>query len=143
MASTVLTYDPKKFSLIIGGNIIGGFVEDDFVEVERDEDAYKKYAGVSGEIARVKNLNRSGSIKLRLMQSSDSNDALSLLAALDEFANLGVVPILARDHSGRSLFAAVLGWVKKYPKATWKKDVSGWEWIIDTTSLTIYVGGTQ
>jgi hypothetical protein len=141
VSGTVLTYDPKKFSLAIGGYIMGGFADDDYVTVERDEDAYKKYVGVSGEVARVKNLNRAGHIVLRLMQSSDSNDALSLLAVLDEAADLGAVPVLARDHSGRSLFAAAFCWVKKFPKAVWKKDVALWEWSLDTTSLTVYTGG--
>lgn len=139
--SGVLTYDPKKFTLIVGGYIMTGFGPEDFVEVERDEDAYTKKVGVSGEVARVRNLNRAGVITLRLMQSSPSNDALSLLATLDEFADLGAVPILARDHSGRSLFTSVFGWVKRFPKTVWKKDVALWEWKIDTATLSIYMGG--
>lgn len=141
--ANVLQYDPADFTLVVGGYIIGGFADDEFVDVERDEDAYIKKVGVGGEVARMKNKNRSGRIIIRLMQSSPSNDALSLLAVLDEFGDFGAVPILARDHSGRSLFATPLGWIKKFPKAMWRKEVEIREWVLDTISLSIYVGGNK
>jgi hypothetical protein len=137
----VLQYDPKKITLVIGGYIMEGFVEDEFIDVERDEDAYTKKVGVSGEVARIKNKNKAGKITVRLMQSSPSNDELSLLATLDEFADVGAVPILCRDDSGRALFASIFGWVKRFPKAIYRKDITGREWQIDTASLEVYLGG--
>lgn len=139
----VLQYDPKGFVLIVGGYIMGGFADNDFIEIERDEDAFTKRVGVSGEVSRIQNLNKAGRITIRLMQSSSSNDALSLLATLDEAGGFGAVPVLARDHNGRALFAAVFGWVKRLPKTVWKKDVAVWEWVIDTTTLSIYAGGAN
>jgi hypothetical protein len=138
---SVFQYDPKAFSMIVGGKIITGFSDDDFVEVEREEDAWMKKVGVDGEVTRAKSNNRSGHITLRIMQSSSSNDDLSAFALLDEASNGGAVPVLAKDGSGRSLFATDAGWVKKFPKATWKKGVAFYEWVIDTGNLDIFIGG--
>lgn len=137
----VFQYDPKQFALIVGGETITGFSDDDFVEVEREEDAWTKKVGVDGEVTRAKSNNRSGHITLRIMQSSSSNDHLSALALLDEASNGGAVPVLAKDGSGRSKFGTDAGWVKKFPKTTWKKGVAFWEWVIDTGNLDIFVAG--
>ena len=139
--SSGYTYDPKLGVLIVGGNIIQGFAEDDMIEVSRDEDMWKKKVGTDGEVTRGKTNNKAGSIIIRLMQSSASNDVLSALALADEASNAGAVPVMFRDGSGRSLFATDFGWVKRFPKTAWKNDVSFWEWTIDTGVLNIFVGG--
>lgn len=138
---SVFTYDPKQYTTIIGGNIITGFSDDDFVEIEREEDAWTKKVGVDGEVTRAKSNNRSGHIILRVMQSSASNDALSALALLDEASNTGAVPGLAKDGSGRSAFATDTCWIRKFPKTVWKRGVAFWEWTIDTGALDIFIGG--
>lgn len=143
MASTVLNYDPKQIHVIVGGSIIGGFAEDEFVEVERDVDSFTKYVGCGGEVARIKTTNRAGKITLRLMQSSPSNDELSLLAELDEtFLNAGAVPMLIRDQGGSTLFTSVFCWVRRFPKVIWKRNVEMREWVLDTASLITFVGGS-
>lgn len=138
----MFTYDPKQFVTIIGGNIMDGFSDDDFVEIERDEDAFQKKVGVDGEITRAKSNNRSGKITLRLMQSSGSNDKLSALALLDEsIANSGAVAALAKDGTGRSAFTTDFCWVKKFPKVVYKKGVAFFEWTLDCANLAIFIGG--
>ena len=138
---TVFTYDPKQFATVIAGNIITGFSDDDFVEIEREEDAWVKKVGVDGEVTRAKSNNRSGHIILRIMQSSVSNDALSALAALDETANKGTGTAVATDGTGRSAYFADTCWVRKFPKTVWKRGVAFWEWTIDTGSLDVFIGG--
>lgn len=138
---TIFSYDPKEVTLIVGAFHITGFAEDDFIDVERDEDAFTKKVGVSGEVGRMQNANITGHVIFSLMQSSISNDALSLLAALDQGQGVGAVPVTCRDLSGRSVFASPFAWVKKYPKAGWKKDVSNWVWTLDTAAMLIYMGG--
>lgn len=141
MASNVFTYDPAAVHLTVGGLLIGGFAEDEFIEVERDADAYTKFVGAGGEVARIKNANRAGKVVVRLMMSSPSNDEFSALAELDEFADLGAVPILLRDQNGFTLWSSVYCWVKKLPKTVWKKDVEVREWTLDTGRLLGFVGG--
>lgn len=137
----MLQFDPKLFTVIIAGKIITGFADDDFIEVERDEDMWTKKVGVDGEVTRAKSNNKSGKVTIRLMQSSMSNDDLSTLALLDEAANTGAGALLCKDTSGRSVFASDSAWVKKFPKAGYKKGVNIMEWVIDTGVLNVYVGG--
>jgi len=141
--AVVYSFDPASVSLVVGGVLLSGFADDAHITVQRDEDGYTKKVGISGEVARLKNLNRSGRITVRLMASSSSNDELSLLAALDEAQGVGAVPVLCRDRSGRSVFATSFAWVKKYPAAGWTKDVPTWEWTLDTAALFLFVGGTN
>lgn len=142
MANTVLTYDPKQFSMICGDKIIGGFADDDFIEVERDEDAFSKKAGVDGIVTRAKNNVRMGKITIRIMQSSPSNDDLTAFAKLDEATPpAGSFAATARDGSGRSAFSAQTAWIKKLPKTVFKKDIEMREWVIDCGSLDVSIGG--
>lgn len=142
MANTVFQYDPKAFSMICGGNVISGFADDSFVEVERDEDAASKKTGVDGQVTRAMIRMYTGKITIRLMQSSASNDALTSFALLDQnVPPAGTFSILAKDESGRSVFSSQTAWVKKFPKVTYKKDVEVWEWVIECGQLNIFIGG--
>lgn len=131
--------------MLVGGFLISGFAEDEIVRVVRDADAFFKHVGTSGEVARVQNLNQAGQITIRLMQSSASNDDLSVLASLDVATSglAGAVPVLMKDPSGRSLNVAAFGWVKKIPDATFGKDVGSREWVIDCATLATFAGGNN
>jgi hypothetical protein len=143
MANNVLQYDPKNFTMICGPNVISGFADDSFVEVERYDDAFTMKTGVDGVTTRAKNSMYAGKITIRLMQSSASNDALSNFALLDQQdPPTGSFAILAKDTLGRSVFSAQTAWVKKFPKSEWKKDVNTVEWVLDCGSpLQIFIGG--
>lgn len=138
---TVLTYDPKQFSLICGGKIIHGFADGSSIEVERNEQAFNLKVGVDGEGTRAKSNNRSAKITVHLMQSSSSNDDLSAFAAADELSNTGIFPVIAKDGSGRSLFAAVTAWVMKYPKSDFAREAGERVWVLETNDMDFFVGG--
>jgi hypothetical protein len=142
----VLQYDPKQVSVVLTKSdgktyILSGFSDDDFIEVERDEDAFTKKTGVDGQTTRAKNNARAGKVTVRLMQSSKSNDDLSALAILDEQSMGGSCSLAVSDKSGSSIFTADSAWVKKFPKPSFKKDVAAWEWVLDTSELTFILGG--
>ena len=142
MANTVLQYDPKNFTLVCGGFVISGFSDDSFVKVMRDQDAFSKKTGVDGITTRAKNSVYTGSITIKLMQSSASNDVLSNFALLDQQdPPVGEFAVLAKDTLGRSVFSAQTAWVKKFPDSEFKKDVNDREWVIDCGQLDIFVGG--
>lgn len=137
----VKTYDPAKFSLIFGGKIIHGFVEGTAIEVERNEQAFNLKVGVDGEGSRAKSNNRSGKVTIHLMQTSSSNDDLSAIALADELSNSGVNPLLAKDGSGRSAFAASTAWIQKVPKADFAKEIGERVWVLETNDLDVFIGG--
>lgn len=137
----VKTYDPKLFSCIVGGKIMTGFSDGTYIKLERNEQAFNLKVGVTGEATRAKNNNRSGKVTITLMQSSDSNDALSTFAAADELTNAGAVPVLIKDGSGSTVASAVTAWVQKYPNTEFQKEATTREWVLETDELLMFVGG--
>lgn len=138
---TVKTYDPSQVALIIGGFNITGFADGSFVTVARNADAFALYIGTDGEGTRAKSSNKSGRITITLSQSSDSNAILSAILLADELSNTGVVPVLIKDNSGTSLFAAETAWIVKAPDSEFGRELGSREWIIETDNLTPFVGG--
>ena len=137
------TYDPKQISVIVGGAIISGFADGEFVTTERNEDAFTLNVGADGEGGRVKSNNKSGRITLTLQQTSDSNLVLSGYAQADELRNAGVVPALIKDLKGDTLISAARAWVVKVPATPYAKDMQTRSWVIETDELIPVVGGNS
>lgn len=136
------TYDPAQVVFTFAGNLITGFAEGSFVEVSRDEDAFTKHVGSDGEVARTRNRNRAGSVKVTLMQTSESNDLLSAQAALDEAAGTGVGSLQVKDLGGTTLHDSPNAWIRKVANTTFAKEAGTREWVIDCDNLSMTVGGT-
>jgi hypothetical protein len=135
------TYDPKKIHFSFAGSILTGYAPDTFLEVERDEDAYTKQVGATGEVVRSRNNNRGGKITLTLMADSASNDILSAIAAADEVGNAGVAPVLGEDANGTTLFSGANAWIQKMPKVERGKEAGTVQWAFDVAELKIFAGG--
>lgn len=102
MANTYY-YDPNLVTIIVAGiPILSGFAEDEMCTFEREGDDFLDVAGVDGEVTRSKNLDNRGTFTLKLMQSSQFNNALSALRLLDKNADngAGVGPFLLKDRGG-------------------------------------------
>lgn len=137
----VKQFDPKVFSIIVGGKIISGFADGTFVKVTRDENAFAKKVGVDGEGARAKSANRGGTVEITLMQTSASNDDLSGFAIADEISGTGVVPVLVKDGSGRTVCQATTAWVQKFPDAEFGKEIGDRAWVLESDEINIFIGG--
>lgn len=135
------TYDPSQVLLTFNGYNISGFADGTFVNVARDEDMWSLQMGTDGEGTRSKSNNRSGTVSFTLMQSSDSNDILSGFAAADELSNSGMGPLLVKDNSGRSLYAAENAWIQKLPDSEFGREATSREWVLRTDHLQSFVGG--
>lgn len=137
----VRTYDPANVLVLIGGIPMSGFADGTFVMVTRDEDAFTKVSGADGETSRAKSNNRSGELTLTLMQTSMSNDILSGFALLDEVSNAGIVPILVKEIGTLTILMSGEGWIRKFPDASYSKDIENREWVFDLASLNMFEGG--
>jgi hypothetical protein len=120
---------------------MSGFADGTFVSVERSTDSFTKVSGADGIVSRAKTNDRSGSLKFTVAQTSPSNDILSAFALADEINNKGVVPVLIKDNSGRSVYISAFGWVKKPPTSEFGKDISSREWDLDLADLDVFLGG--
>ena len=136
-------YDVSQVAVIVGGVPMEGFADGTRVTVEFDEEQFTKVTGSDGLTTRSKSNNYAGNVTITLQQSSRSNDVLSGLWNADRVNNAGVVPILIKDNSGRTLWAAEHAWVQQMPSQEFGKESSDREWVLDTDKLTGIAGGNQ
>lgn len=141
MSVGLKTYDPNELSIIIGGHIVQGFADGSFLTVERNNDTFARTTGASGETARAKSNDRSGTFTITLMQSSLSNAVLQGFAVADELANAGTFPVLIKDNNGDDLFSAEIAWIQKPSSAEYGKEITEREWIVETGELIMNHGG--
>lgn len=137
------TYDPAEVYVTLGGNVISGYADGTFINIEFDEQQWNKTTGADGHTARSKTNNYAGKVTLTLMQTSAGNDVLSALWVADKRNNGGVVDLLVTDALGNTRWSATNAWVQKMPNQGFGKESDTREWVIDCTSLLGFAGGNQ
>jgi len=138
------TYDPSKLTVIVGGVIVTGFSDGDFITAKRDEDLYMKRVGADGHVARARNGNKSGTIEIKLLQSSPAVTELSALVALDNFLFDGdiLIPIsIVSPGDGAELVGATQAWLKTPPEMVFGKEVGERSFVFDCADLKMSIGG--
>lgn len=135
------TYDPKQYSLIVGGHIVGGFADGTFLTVARNNDTWALTMGADGEGARAKSNDKSGTFVFTLLQTSNSNSVLSGFHTADELSNGGQVPVLVKDNNGDTVLEATTAWVRKPADVELGKEITAREWTVETDNLSMLVGG--
>jgi len=133
----VRTYDPSYVSMFYGPIQMQGFAQDSAIGVEHDEDDWTLVVGVDGEGTRSKTSNRSATITVSLMQSSEVNDLLSAQRLLDinTPGGTGGQPIIIKDNNGTTLFACETAWIQKPPAAELNREATGREWVFRTDNV--------
>ena len=140
MANPLYTYDPSQVALSLGGVPISGYADGTMIEIERDEDTFTKVNGV-GIVSRAKSTSRGGMLRITLQQTSPSNDVLSGFVNADELTGTGVIPMLLKDLSGRSVSFAEHAWIKKPAPQTFAKEISNRVWEVDLADVDVFVAG--
>ncbi|HWJ97516.1 MAG TPA: phage protein [Acidimicrobiales bacterium] len=136
----VETYAPEELVITFGPVLMSGFADAD-VTIEHNEDSFTFKAGLDGKGTRTKNANKSGRVTVPLMQTSLANDLLSAIAQVDRKTGQGVFPLLAKDLSGRTVYAAQDAWIVKPPASGFGKEAGQRDWIFETDNLEFHVGG--
>lgn len=134
-------YDPKKVICSFAGIELLGYAEGTFVSAERQEDAYELSVGSAGDVTRVKNNNRTGTITVTLQHASPTNDRLSSQYATDELSGLATGSFIIKDLLGTTLVTAPQAWIKKLPTVEYGDTGPTREWTFDCSELIVFVGG--
>lgn len=135
------TYAPSDVSVIIAGHIVSGYADGAFVEVDYTNDRITMQKGADGETARVITSDDSGTITLRLQQTSLSNDVLSALFEADTISKKATFPLAINDDNGNTLVGTDAAWIKKLPTVSFGNELEDREWMIDCGSIKMFVGG--
>lgn len=139
----VKTYDPSNVSMLFGPIPMKGFAQDAAITVEHDEDDWTLVTGVDGEGTRSKTSNRSATITVALMQSSETNALLSAERELDLNTpnGTGGKALIIKDGSGTTVFSCATAWIQKAPTAELNREATTREWVFRTDSLVALHGG--
>ena len=141
----ITIYDSSEVVIIFAGLAPAGFADGEFVTCARNEPSFELTVGADGEATRSKTNNRSGQVTLNLLQGSNANDALSLLANLDENSpnGDGIGPFLLKDNSGRTVISAQNAWIRQRPEVSFGRTAdASREWILETSGLVFdNIGG--
>lgn len=136
------TYDFKSVAVIIGGRIMSGFAEgDDAIQIGFDNNHWSTQVGADGEVTRSKGNNNTGTLKIKLQQTSESNDVLSAFYQSDRLANSGKFPLMVKDNSGTSLYVAEDAWIEKVADSSFGANAGDREWTIKIANLVATLGG--
>jgi len=137
----VKTYRSSEVSASLGGAALSGYGDGTFVSVAYNNDFFSLAKGADGEGLRSSSEDLSARVTLTLMQGSASNDVLSAFLLADINSDVGGLPFLLKDASGRMLFSSASMWIVKYPDVERGKEGSMVSWVIETNSLQGFVGG--
>ena len=145
---TLKTYSADEVAVIFGGlDLNSGAGPDEFLSIEYDEDDFSLQIGVDGEGARSKTNNRSATITVTLMQTSNINAALSAANSADRNTPGGIVhplliTLLTSLVAGATTdkFVAVTAWIQKSPTRAYGRETGTREWVIRTDKLSAVDG---
>lgn len=134
-------YSADYVDITYGNVILTGYAET-FIEVEFEEDDFKKTVGALGDVTRSRMLNRSAKITVTLMDASESNEQLMLLAVEDRTKGGGYKPFLMKDRSSTTEVRATQTWVMKIPKVGRAKESGTTVWVFECAFAEITVGSS-
>jgi len=142
----VKTYDPNSVDVSVGGLLVkSGLAPDgDFVSVEPSGPDFELKQGIDGEAARVyKSGSKTGKAVVRVMHTSEGNNTLNALRALDIAApnggGIGAFQVL--DRSGGLVVEAESACVEGIPKVSRGGEVSIVEWTLLLANCTWNIEG--
>lgn len=138
-------YNSDEVSIIVGPVIItSGFADGEFLTIEGEADDTEDVAGTDGEVAVSRTNDRRATAMIKLMQTADANDGLSVLSNLARSAPAmvgGIVPFLVSDQNGRSLWTGENCWVQRPPDISLDRTAQSREWTIRIANLVRFDGG--
>ena len=109
-------YSPKDVKVSFNGITITGFSPDSFIRLKRAVEFVANTVGAQGDLSLTKVADRTGEIEIELMQTSESNTELSILANAQEVGGDIVIGVLTvQDPSGSVLALAINAYLKGHP----------------------------
>jgi hypothetical protein len=141
VSNVLKTYDFVALIITFRGVVLGGFADDSLMKITRNEETWRLKVGTTGEAARARNRNRSGSIELSLLQSASENDLLSQILAQDELDGTGIGPAMVRDLLGTTLVHGDGCFLEKPADSSYSKEIETRPWKIIVPDMDMFVGG--
>lgn len=138
-------FNADEVTLSIGNRLIdAGFSDGEFISIEESSPRIVKAVGTDGEVTIGRHNDRSATITIKLMSTSDGNDVLQDMADSNEDGPglPGVKPLYIRDRNGRAIHEGEHCWVEEMPSATYDRVATVREWKLGVARLKNSVRGS-
>jgi hypothetical protein len=144
MAGDLKVFNLENRIITHGTTQMDGWADGDVATVEWDDKAFSYKKGADGEAIIGKIYGRSGTMKLRLLQTSAANTKLSatLNLALKSKNGAGIAPLQMADVFGATLFHAQKAWIEGEPPVPTSADGAVIEWSIKFHNGEITIAGS-
>jgi hypothetical protein len=131
MANTLRPYSPEVVTTNWGAIMpIRGFEEGTFIEVARASENTRTKVGAQGDVGITLNADKTGTVTITLMQTSESNRLLSALqASQDSEGTLYRENLQIKDPSGSMLCECLGAHIMTPPVITLADDMSPKTWV--------------
>lgn len=137
------TFSIEEYSVLIDGVPITGYDEgDDVVQVARRVESMQDRVGADGEMTTYLSADRSGTVTVRLAQSSDFNATFTTLAQAAEAGSYVPLQILIRDLKGNDTVVATNCYITKPSDVTRGTGPNSQEWVMQSESCQILTLGS-
>lgn len=129
-------YDPRDYLLSINGVGVDPDGIDNFITYEPSADLVTRTAGTTGEQVHNTNTDTSGTLTVRILQTSTVNDALSILAALGtQFV------VQLTDLNGITNILSAESKVMRFPNLDLAAEAANNEWAISMLNVFVLIAG--
>lgn len=127
--------------LLVNGVPITGWDEgDDVINIERFNDSASHIVGAAGEMVVSLSADRSGQIRFRLQQTSDSNNYLGGLIALQEEGSFIPAFVQFKDVRSGDLVSGTQGYIPRPANMVRGTNAQPQEWAINCENLASLFG---
>lgn len=144
---SINTYSPSDVELYLDGYKVTGWVT---ISIKRNRDSYTFVSGIRGKNTRIRNYDKSATITLNVLQTSETHDILSEIHRQDiidednetSTADNARLIVTLRDSSGSSAFQSEDAFITGYPELKFSQDFEERTWVIQCLTTNIFkVGG--
>jgi hypothetical protein len=132
MNPLVMTYDPKKVIITLGGVPITGYADGTFVQIDPNSETWTRKVGADGEVSRSLSNDNTHTIQITLKQTSLSNAYLRTVMNADKLTGLGMLPLSFTDLSDMEIHFWPQAWVSTEPSTGRAKEETDVQWTIHT-----------
>lgn len=138
------TYSPKDVTITLGGlHAVTGYADGTFVKITKDIKPFAKVRAMDGEISRQHFDDAGYQVELTIMQSSSTNNILSMMHNIDTLTHMGKAPLFIKDNRGQTSFLAGSAWIEKIPDVTFGNELNTRTWVFGCSDVALTVGGNE
>ena len=133
--SEVLTYDPSKVTLTIGGTTVTGFATDTKITISRTNGIAGRTEGVDGDLSINIDPRTSGTLVFSLLHNAAFNDLVYAWLEVVRTSGNPVAPLYFEDPSGQ--YVDTVCWFETQGDYTMSQETSNLDWTLGIADATL------